>query len=270
VTDPDRVSVTTRRRARRRGLLADDPAPVTPALPPRGPAPVDDAPFHAPYVGELYGPLAPELTETLPIPADERTPGWRPWPLGLQQRWRLYFIYGRLPAGAVWWLRMYDWVASLLFGPQSYLLYVGQTGQYVPLARGLNHVIRKSWAPDIVSIELGTATYESESAAEKAEKKEIQRRRPLHNIAHNVGNPRAADSAMRKLPRHRRAARRRAMWSLSTRLSLTALVWWALVSMAPYIEAVHRAVDSAGGRTMIIAWAAALIFGAGRLCRSVR
>lgn len=258
----DRVPVTTRRRARRQ---AAQPDPGT--LLNREPAnPPGDEPHLPPLAAELHEPGDPAT----PIPADEWTPGWRPWPPGQDQRWCLYFIYGRLPARTVWWLRLYDRAATALLGPQSYLLYIGQTGQYVPLARGLNHVIRKSWAPDIRSIEVGTATYASEAAAEAVEAREIRRRRPVHNIAHNVGNPRAADSTLRRPPHHQRRARRQAMRRLVWRVGGTGLLWWVLASLAPHINALHRLFDSAGGRLMVVAWAAMVVFGAGRVGRAAR
>ena len=259
-----RPTVTTWRRTRH---APDNPEPVTPAMPPREPADPDltgPAPYIDPYAAEY-----PAAARDFALP-DARTPGWRPWPPDVEQVWRLYFIHGHLPVDARWWLKLYDRVASLLFGPQSYLLYVGLTGQYVPLCRGLNHVIGKDWAPDIRSIEVGTAKFKTEKDGRKAEVREIRRRRPLHNVAHNVGNRRAADSALRKLPRHQRAARRQATRSWLARLSLTALVWWMLVSLAPFIGVLGRLLDSAAGRLMIVAWAAMLVFGAGRARRAAR
>jgi hypothetical protein len=225
------------RRARRRGLVE----PRTPPLPVHEPGP------------ELGPPLP--AAAAAPMVVDERTPGWRPWPEGAEQRWRLYYIWGRLPAGAVWWLRLFDRVATRLFGPMRYLLYIGISGQYVPMCRPLNHVIRKSWAPDIEMVEFDDRTFPTEVKAEAAEAVAIRRMRPLHNIAHNVGNPCAADSALRRLPRHQRVARRGALGGLVVVLGATAVLWWALLTLARDVEPLGNALSSGVGAFAALLWA---------------
>lgn len=118
-----------------------------------------------------------------------------------------------------WFYRLLNRATRGLFATDV-LLYLGQTGR-VPIRRLGEHFEDKQWAGDVRAWEVDDRTYATEAEVLAAEKAAIRAEHPLHNIVHNEGRGRPANT---RGPRWQ--ARRR----LRNRLLGLAVLWVGLVA----------------------------------------